>query len=186
MVPNALRSHTLQSQTAASSPTPTPPGMAADRSEYLEGVGCLPRVRHPSPVGSACASSVLSKRSPQTLYAFHSPLRTAAADPIRRIGVDVTRQRTLFGDANTWRWTHRDTCTMRGSPLWPGASNCISSARKTTGPNSKRGSKWVASAIHGDVRRGSGIPNNERYVGRITWCARAGSVVPPGAVVRKA
>ncbi len=27
----------------------------------------------------------------------------------------------------------------------------------------------MASAIHGDVRRGSGILNNERYMGRLTW-----------------
>jgi Recombinase/Recombinase zinc beta ribbon domain len=47
----------------------------------------------------------------------------------------------------------------------PGASW----SRKLMGPNSKRRSKWVASAIHGDVRRGSGILNNERYIGRITW-----------------
>lgn len=47
----------------------------------------------------------------------------------------------------------------------PGASW----SRKSTGRNSKRRSKWVASAIHGDVRRGSGILNNERYIGRMTW-----------------
>lgn len=46
----------------------------------------------------------------------------------------------------------------------PGASW----SRKSTGRNSKRRSKWVASAIHGDVRRGSGILNNERYIGRMT------------------
>jgi site-specific DNA recombinase len=41
--------------------------------------------------------------------------------------------------------------------------------RKSTGQHSKRRSKWVASAIHGDVRRGSGILNNERYIGRMNW-----------------
>ena len=29
--------------------------------------------------------------------------------------------------------------------------------------------KWLASAIHGDVKRGSGILNNRRYIGVITW-----------------
>jgi site-specific DNA recombinase len=47
----------------------------------------------------------------------------------------------------------------------PGASW----SRKSSGRNSKRRCKWVASAIHGDVRRGSGILNNERYIGRMTW-----------------
>lgn len=41
--------------------------------------------------------------------------------------------------------------------------------RKATGPNSKRRRKWVASAIHGDVRRGSGILNNERYLGSLIF-----------------
>lgn len=41
--------------------------------------------------------------------------------------------------------------------------------RKETGPNSKRRRKWVASAIHADVRRGSGILNNERYRGMQRW-----------------
>jgi DNA invertase Pin-like site-specific DNA recombinase len=29
--------------------------------------------------------------------------------------------------------------------------------------------KWLASAIHGDVKRGTGILNNRRYTGVITW-----------------
>ncbi len=29
--------------------------------------------------------------------------------------------------------------------------------------------KWLASAIHGDVNRGTGILNNRRYVGVVTW-----------------
>lgn len=29
--------------------------------------------------------------------------------------------------------------------------------------------KWLASAIHGDPKRGSGILNNPRYVGRVIW-----------------
>jgi len=37
---------------------------------------------------------------------------------------------------------------------------------KATGPTSRRRSKWVASAIYGDIRRGSGILNNERYIGK--------------------
>lgn len=41
--------------------------------------------------------------------------------------------------------------------------------RSDTGPNGKRRGKWVASAIHGDARRGSGILNNERYIGRMVW-----------------
>lgn len=32
-----------------------------------------------------------------------------------------------------------------------------------------RGSRWAASCIHGEVARGSGILNNELYVGRIVW-----------------
>jgi site-specific DNA recombinase len=30
-------------------------------------------------------------------------------------------------------------------------------------------SKWLASAIHGDVNRGTGMLNNKRYIGVITW-----------------
>ena len=33
----------------------------------------------------------------------------------------------------------------------------------------RRASGWVASAIHGDVTRGSGILNNRRYAGVVTW-----------------
>jgi site-specific DNA recombinase len=33
----------------------------------------------------------------------------------------------------------------------------------------RRDSKWLASAIHGDVNRGTGILNNRRYVGVVTW-----------------
>ena len=40
---------------------------------------------------------------------------------------------------------------------------------KMSGPTSRRRSKWVSSAIHGDVKRGSGILNNERYIGHIIW-----------------
>jgi hypothetical protein len=29
--------------------------------------------------------------------------------------------------------------------------------------------KWLASAIHGDVNRGTGILNNRRYVGVVSW-----------------
>nr|WP_317892147.1 recombinase family protein [uncultured Sphingomonas sp.] len=32
-----------------------------------------------------------------------------------------------------------------------------------------RGSRWAASCIHGEAARGSGILNNELYVGRIVW-----------------
>jgi DNA invertase Pin-like site-specific DNA recombinase len=49
--------------------------------------------------------------------------------------------------------------------LSPGASW----AWKISGPTGRRRSKWVASAIHGDVKRGSGILNNERYIGHIIW-----------------
>jgi site-specific DNA recombinase len=41
--------------------------------------------------------------------------------------------------------------------------------RTAVGPHAKRQRKWVASAINGDARRGVGILNNERYVGRIVW-----------------
>jgi hypothetical protein len=33
----------------------------------------------------------------------------------------------------------------------------------------KRRGKWVSSAIHGDPKRGYGILNNERYLGRLNW-----------------
>lgn len=32
-----------------------------------------------------------------------------------------------------------------------------------------RGNRWAASCIHGDAARGSGILNNELYIGRIVW-----------------
>ena len=34
---------------------------------------------------------------------------------------------------------------------------------------SMRSGKWVGSAIHGDPKRGYGILNNERYIGRHNW-----------------
>jgi site-specific DNA recombinase len=43
----------------------------------------------------------------------------------------------------------------------PGAS-CKRSERRTDG-------KWLASAIHGDATRGTGILNNKRYIGIVTW-----------------
>jgi len=33
----------------------------------------------------------------------------------------------------------------------------------------RKDGKWLASAIHGDVKRGTGILNNPRYIGRIIW-----------------
>ena len=33
----------------------------------------------------------------------------------------------------------------------------------------RRDSKWLASAIHGDVKRGTGILNNRRYIGVTLW-----------------
>ncbi len=42
--------------------------------------------------------------------------------------------------------------------------------RKEGTPNGKRtNGKWMASAIHGDARKGTGILNNERYRGVIVW-----------------
>jgi len=36
----------------------------------------------------------------------------------------------------------------------------------------RRDGKWLASAIHGDPKRGSGILNNELYIGRYIWDRR--------------
>lgn len=41
-----------------------------------------------------------------------------------------------------------------------------------------RGSRWAASCIHGEAARGSGILNNELYVGRIVW-SKSRMVVNP-------
>jgi site-specific DNA recombinase len=41
--------------------------------------------------------------------------------------------------------------------------------RTDTGAHAKRRGKWVGSAISGDRRRGYGILNNERYIGRLNW-----------------
>jgi site-specific DNA recombinase len=41
--------------------------------------------------------------------------------------------------------------------------------RTDTGVHAKRRGKWVGSAIHGDPKRGYGILNNERYIGRLNW-----------------
>ena len=41
--------------------------------------------------------------------------------------------------------------------------------RTDTGEHPKRRGKWVGSAIHGDPKRGYGILNNERYLGRLNW-----------------
>ena len=49
--------------------------------------------------------------------------------------------------------------------LSPGASW----HRTSIAEHSKRRGKWVASAIHGDPKRGYGILNNQKYIGRIVW-----------------
>jgi site-specific DNA recombinase len=41
--------------------------------------------------------------------------------------------------------------------------------RTDTGEHAKRRGKWVSSAIYGDPKRGYGILNNERYLGRLNW-----------------
>ena len=41
--------------------------------------------------------------------------------------------------------------------------------RTDTSQNAKRKGSWVASALHGERSRGTGILNNPRYVGRVTW-----------------
>ncbi len=41
--------------------------------------------------------------------------------------------------------------------------------RTDTGEHAKRRGKWVGSAIQGDPKRGYGILNNERYLGRMNW-----------------
>jgi site-specific DNA recombinase len=41
--------------------------------------------------------------------------------------------------------------------------------RTDAGRHAKRRGKWVGSAIHGDPKRGYGILNNERYLGRLNW-----------------
>jgi site-specific DNA recombinase len=41
--------------------------------------------------------------------------------------------------------------------------------RTDTGEHAKRHGKWVGSAIYGDPKRGYGILNNERYLGRLNW-----------------
>jgi site-specific DNA recombinase len=41
--------------------------------------------------------------------------------------------------------------------------------RTDVGEHAKRRGKWVGSAIHGDPKRGYGILNNERYLGRLNW-----------------
>jgi site-specific DNA recombinase len=41
--------------------------------------------------------------------------------------------------------------------------------RTDPGEHAKRRGKWVGSAIHGDPKRGYGILNNERYLGRLNW-----------------
>jgi Resolvase, N terminal domain len=64
----------------------------------------------------------------------------------------------------------QDVDTRRTGSMW---------ARKAVGLNAKRRSKWVASTIHGQLSRGIGILNNERYIGWVAWGCSAGSAVPP-------
>ena len=75
----------------------------------------------------------------------------------------VVRIFEMYADGHSPR-TIAGCLNAEGVPS-PGASW----NRQSAGPNAKRRAKWVASAIHGDVRRNSGMLNNERYRGRIVW-----------------
>ncbi len=41
--------------------------------------------------------------------------------------------------------------------------------RREGTPSKRRNGKWMASAIHGDARKGTGLLNNERYRGVVVW-----------------
>ena len=76
----------------------------------------------------------------------------------------VRRIFTMYADGMSPR-SIANTLNSEGV-LSPGASW----KRTDRGENGKRrDGKWVASCIHGDPARGSGMLNNPRYLGRIVW-----------------
>jgi hypothetical protein len=48
----------------------------------------------------------------------------------------------------------------------------LENGRYTMGFISRTDAKWLASAIHGDPKRDSGILNNPLYIGRLVWNRR--------------
>src|SRR5215469_5455718 len=64
---------------------------------------------------------------------------------------------------------------MYASGICPRSIAAKLNADKVPSPGSswnrtvRRKSGWIASAIHGDITRGSGILNNARYTGVVTW-----------------
>src|SRR5215207_5456530 len=54
---------------------------------------------------------------------------------------------------------------MRGGRLAKG-DRCLTNAEGVRGPSSEA---WGSSTIHGNPKRGTGILNNELYLGRLVW-----------------
>ena len=97
--------------------------------------------------------------------AGHNGYVAASDSPTEQIEIDecqavvVRRIFKLYADGVSPR-NIAARLNAEGVPS-PGASWKRSRRRKD--------GKWLASAVHGDVRRGTGILNNCRYIGVVTW-----------------
>jgi len=64
------------------------------------------------------------------------------------------------------------------SPRAGRSPRAIAKALNSDGVTGPSGKPWDASTIHGNWRRGTGILNNELYVGRLVWNRRRYSKDP--------
>ncbi|MBN9052457.1 MAG: recombinase family protein, partial [Rhizobiales bacterium] len=89
-------------------------------------------------------------------------------------GYDVVRQLGATGDAGRGERTinEAEANTVRrifSEYLAGKSSRTIAMALNSEGVLGPQGSEWGPSTIHGNPKRGTGILNNELYIGRLVW-----------------
>jgi hypothetical protein len=123
-----------------------------DQIAYRTRRGLEGRARNGKPTGGRAYGYIAARDAASGEREIH----LEQADVVRRIF-------TWYADAKSPRWIAAKL-NEEGVPS-PGASW----NRTSTRLNSKRTHGWVATAIHGDSKRGSGILNNRAYIGEIVW-----------------
>jgi site-specific DNA recombinase len=113
-------------------------------------------------VGAALAGELTGGRAFGYVLARDSGTSKIEIDEVE--AVTVRRIFTLCADGMSLR-TIAAALNAEGVPS-PGARRKRSERRKDH--------KWLASAVHGDINRGTGILSNRRYTGAITWGRRNG------------
>jgi len=106
------------------------------------------RARAARPTGGRAYGYVSSKDSPSG----HMEVHATQAETVRAIF-------QWFADGKSPRWIAGELNRLKVPS--PGAA-----WQRTT---RRRDGKWVVSAIHGVASKGTGILNNEKYIGRMTW-----------------